>query len=89
LRRLVSLHRVPADLYQHKRKEWLEHSWYTPPQSEGGPPIETKVIAAVGRSFVSLILEGYQRTAISSSYVTDCLGVQLKYLDRIARELVT
>jgi hypothetical protein len=60
-----------------------------PLTSEGGPPIETKVIAAVGRSFASLILEGYQRNAISSSYVTDCLGVQLKSLDRIAGELVT
>ena len=89
LRRLVSLHRVPADVYERKRKAWLEHPWFPSPQSEGGPPIETKVIAAVGRSFVSLILEGYQRNAISSASVSDCLGVQLKYLDRIAGELVT
>jgi Zn-dependent peptidase ImmA (M78 family) len=89
LRRLVSLHHVSTDLYQRKRRAWLEHTWYAPSQGEGGPPIETKVIAAVGRSFASLIIEGYQRNAISSSYVTDCLGVQLKYLDRIAGELLT
>ena len=89
LRRLVSLHRVSTALYRQKRDEWQKRSWFTPLSSEGGPPIQVKVISSVGRSFVSLILEGYQRNAISSSDVSDYLGVQLKYLDRIAGELVT
>ncbi len=89
LRRLVSLHRVSTALYRQKREEWQERPWFTPLSSDGGPPIQVKVIAAVERSFVSLILEGYQRNAISSSDVSDYLGVKLKYLDRIAGELVT
>lgn len=89
LRRLVSLHRVSTALYRQKREEWQERSWFTPLSSEGGPPIQVKVIASVGRSFVSLILEGYQRNAISSSDVSDYLGVKLKYLDKIAGELAT
>jgi hypothetical protein len=43
----------------------------------------------MGRSFVALVLEGYQRNAISSGDVSDYLGVKLKYLDKVAGELLT
>jgi len=89
LRRLLSLNRISATLYSQKRRQWQEHSWYTHTQGEGGPPIQVKIVSTVGRSFVSLILEGYQRNAISSSDVSDYLGVQLKHLDKISAELVT
>lgn len=89
LRRLVSLHRVPTALYQKKRQEWREHPWFKSPQTGGGPPIQVKVISSVGRSFVSLILEGYQRNAVSSGEVSDYLGIQLKHLSKVAAELVT
>jgi len=45
-------------------------------------------VAEIGRPFVALVLEGYQRNAVSSSDVAEYLGVQLKYVDRIASELV-
>jgi len=45
------------------------------------------VVSAVGRPFVSLVLEGYQRNAISSADVSDYLGVQLKHLNKIAAEV--
>ena len=76
LRRLVTLQRVSIDLYREKRKEWQQRSWFTPPTGEGGPPIQVKVISSMGRSFVALVLEGYQRKAISSSDVSDYLGVK-------------
>ena len=87
LRRLLTLNRISATLYSKKRRLWQEHSWYTRNQSEGGPPIQVRIMSSVGRSFVSLILEGYQRNAISSSDVSDYLGIQLKHLDKIAAEL--
>jgi Zn-dependent peptidase ImmA (M78 family) len=87
LRRLVSLHRVSPSVYKTKRKSWQEHPWSAPQQGEGGPSIEVKVVSAVGRPFVSLVLEGYQRNAISSADVSDYLGVQLKHLDKIAAEV--
>jgi Zn-dependent peptidase ImmA (M78 family)/DNA-binding XRE family transcriptional regulator len=89
LRRLLSLRRISAQLYRQKRQEWQGRSWFPQPDSEGGPPIQVRVISRVGRAFVSLILEGYQRNAISSVDVSDYLGIQLKYLDRVAAELVT
>ena len=88
LRRLLSLQRVPASLYRQKRRSWQQQSWYAPPQTAGGPPIEVKVVSSVGRPFAALVLEGYQRNAVSSADVVDFLGIQLKYLDRIARQLV-
>lgn len=88
LRRLLSLQRVPASFYRQKRRAWQQRPWYAPPQTAGGPPIEVKVVSSVGRPFVALVLEGYQRNAVSSADVVDYLGIQLKYLDRIAGQLV-
>jgi hypothetical protein len=39
----------------------------------------------VGRPFASLVLEGYQRNAVSSADVVDYLGVQLKHLNKNTR----
>jgi hypothetical protein len=46
------------------------------------------VVASVGRPFASLVIEGYQRNAVSSSDVVDYLGVQLKHLNKIAEHLL-
>jgi len=88
LRRLLSLHRVSASLYRQKRRDWQQRPWYSPPSTAGGPSIEVRRVAEIGRPFVALVLEGYQRNAVSSSDVAEYLGVQLKYVDRIASELV-
>jgi Zn-dependent peptidase ImmA (M78 family) len=88
LRRLVSLQRVSTELYQQKRSDWQKHPWFSAPRGDGGPPIEVKVVSSMGRSFVALVLEGYQRNAISSGDVSDYLGVKLKYLNRVAGELL-
>jgi Zn-dependent peptidase ImmA (M78 family) len=84
LRRLVALRRVPPSIYRQKRRSWQQRPWYSPPQGGGGPPIEVRVVASMGRPFVGLVLEGYQRNAVSSADVVDYLGVQLKFLGKIA-----
>ena len=89
LRRLVSLRFVSSGLYRAKRREWQERPWFTGPRADGGPPIQVKVVSSLGRSFVSLVLEGYQRNAISSVDLSDFLGIKIKYLDRVAGELQT
>ena len=88
LRRLVALHRVSPSVYRLKRRGWQQHSWYSPPQGGGGPPIEVKIISSIGRPFTSLVLEGYQRNAVSSADVVDYLGVQLKHLQKVANYLL-
>jgi Zn-dependent peptidase ImmA (M78 family)/DNA-binding XRE family transcriptional regulator len=88
LRRLVSLNKASARLYREKRKLWQQRPWFKPPQGVGGPPIEVKIASSIGKPFLSLVLDGYQRNVVSSSDVSDFLGVQLKYLERVARQLV-
>jgi hypothetical protein len=78
---------ISPELYRAKRAAWGQQRWFEPAASEGDPPIQTRVISAVGRSFAALVLEGYHRNAISSTDVSDSLGIQLRYLDRIAAEL--
>jgi Zn-dependent peptidase ImmA (M78 family) len=85
LRRLVALQKVPASLYRQKRNAWQQRSWFAFPQGGGGPPIEVRVVSSVGRPFAALVLEGYQRNAVSSADVVDYLGVQLKHLSNNIR----
>ncbi len=87
LRRLVSLHRVSPSIYRQKRREWQKRPWFRPAQGAGGPPIEVRVVSSLGRPFASLVIEGYQRNAVSSGDVVDFLGVQLKHLGKIASQL--
>jgi Zn-dependent peptidase ImmA (M78 family)/transcriptional regulator with XRE-family HTH domain len=88
VRRLLSLHRVPASVYRQKRRAWQQRSWFVPPQTTGGPSIQVRRVAEIGRPFVALVLEGYQQNIVSSSDVADYLGVQLKFVNKIAGELV-
>jgi Zn-dependent peptidase ImmA (M78 family) len=87
LRRLVSFHKAPASLYKTMRRKWQARSWYVSPPTGRGPPIEVRVIANAGRPFISLILDGYKRRAVSSSEVSDYLGLQLKYINRLVGQL--
>jgi hypothetical protein len=87
LRRLLELRRTSAGVYRRKRQRWQERSWYSPPKGEGGPSLEVRVVASAGRPFVSLVLDGYRRNVVSSADVSDYLGMQLKYLDRVARQM--
>jgi Zn-dependent peptidase ImmA (M78 family) len=87
LRRLVELGRTRVSTYRTVRREWQQRSWYSPPQGEGGPPLEVRIIASAGRPFVSLVLDSYKRNAVSSSDVSDYLGMQLKYIGRLSKQL--
>jgi Zn-dependent peptidase ImmA (M78 family) len=87
LRRLLSLQKVTAGVYRRMRRAWRDHAWSPAPSGGGGPVIEVKIVSSIGRAFVSLVLEGYHRNAVSSSDVSDYLGVQLKYLNRVEKQL--
>lgn len=86
LRRLVTLHKVSAALYRDKRQQWAKV--VRAEKKPGMVPIEVRIVSAVGRPFASLVVEGYQRNAVSSADLVDHLGIQLKYLDKVVRQLV-
>lgn len=87
LRRLLTFRRVSVSLYRQKRRGWMERSWYQLSGAAGPIPIETRVLSSVGRGFVSLVVDGYQRNAVSSADVSDYLGIQLKFLSKITDAL--
>jgi Zn-dependent peptidase ImmA (M78 family)/transcriptional regulator with XRE-family HTH domain len=87
LRRLVSLRRIPASVYRQKRRVWQSKPWFGLRESSGGPPIEVRIVSSLGRPFTSLVIDAYHRNAVSSGDVVDFLGVQLKHLNRVARQL--
>lgn len=87
LRRLVSLHQAPVQLYRDKRRQWQKRPWFPRRKSKGGAPVEVRLVANAGKPFVSLVLEGYRRSKVSAVDVSDYLGIQLKYLDRVSRQL--
>jgi Zn-dependent peptidase ImmA (M78 family) len=87
LRRLLTFRRVPVSLYRQKRRGWMERSWYQLTGAPGPIPIETRVLSSAGRGFVSLVVDGYQRNAVSSADVSDYLGIQLRFLSKITDAL--
>jgi Zn-dependent peptidase ImmA (M78 family) len=87
LRRLVSLRKVSSKMYDEKRRKWQKRPWFPARKTKGGPPVEVRIVANAGKPFVSLVLEGYRRSKVSSTDVSDYLGVQLKYLDRVKRQV--
>jgi Zn-dependent peptidase ImmA (M78 family)/transcriptional regulator with XRE-family HTH domain len=88
LRRLVTLGRTSTTTYRSKRRQWQQTPWKGN-ESEGAPPIEARIVANFGRPFVSLVLDAYRQNAASSADVSDYLGIQLKHLDKVARQLAS
>ena len=55
---------------------------------QGGfvPPHRVSM-AALGRTFVRLVLEGFDRERISASDVADFLGMRLKHLEEVRSDM--
>lgn len=89
LRRLVTLGLASPTFYQRKREEFLEvYERLRRQKIEGFPPFHRVAIRDLGRSYIRLVLEAYQQDAINSADVSDFLGLRLKHLPNIERELI-
>lgn len=96
LRRLVTLERATWDFYLAKREEYLEAYKATRDEEKerrrsaerkGGPPPYRMAIRDRGRPFVRLVLDAYHRDAISPSSASTVLGLKLKHLPSLEREI--
>lgn len=96
LRRLVTLKRASVKFYLAKRQEYLDT--YTQrreedkarrraQESKGGPPPYRMAVRDKGRPYVRLVLDAYQRQAITPSSLSNLLGLKLKHLPELEREL--
>ncbi len=87
VRRMATLGRTSPAFYRRKRLEYEKERPASRPKSS---PIPQSVIAlaVVGPMFARLVLEGYSRESITSSDVSEYLGVKLKHIPKIELALV-
>ena len=80
LRRLLALGLTTQDFYRAERERLTR----PPNQTEGGPiPVPRRAIRSVGQRFARAVIDAYEREAITSTDVSEYLGVRLKHLDAI------
>ncbi|MGH3928439.1 MAG: ImmA/IrrE family metallo-endopeptidase, partial [Pseudonocardiaceae bacterium] len=94
LRRLVTLNRSSYEFYWIKRQEYLaayaaqrEEERDKRRQSTGGPPPYRMTVRDRGKPYVRLVLDAYQREAISASSASHLLNLKLKHFAAIEREV--
>lgn len=93
LRRLVTLGLAEPEYYEAMRAEYLaayENARETERrrrrEKAGGPPPHRMVIRDRGKPFVRLVLDAYQREAISPSTASTFLGLKVRHLPALDRE---
>lgn len=87
LRRLLIIGNIKNDFYQKKREEYKKEFGLKKRQ-EGYVPQYIKVISSSGHHFVRLVLNGYYKEKITSSDVSDFLGIRLKHMPEIESEVM-
>jgi Zn-dependent peptidase ImmA (M78 family)/DNA-binding XRE family transcriptional regulator len=93
LRRLLTLNRTSIDFYRKKRSEYIErYEQIIEKQTskpEGHPQYYRLVIRNNGLSYTKLILNAYNQSMITSSELSDYLGVNLKHLSKIEQAIMS
>jgi Zn-dependent peptidase ImmA (M78 family)/transcriptional regulator with XRE-family HTH domain len=88
LRRLVLLGRADEDFYRSMRARFLIEYRARLQDLSGGPSVPVKTLSQVGQRFARLVLDGYHQEKITSADVASYLGVRLKHMPRIEREVL-
>ncbi|HET6880208.1 MAG TPA: hypothetical protein VFI31_08640 [Pirellulales bacterium] len=86
LRRILILGGTSEAFYDQKRRQFQGE--YDRRQSEKGfPPPAIDAVSSAGKPFVSLVLDAFNDDRITTSDVSDFLGVKLRHLDKISEIL--
>lgn len=84
LRRLLLLGRTTEAFYRTKRKEFIEaYREARATRAEGFAPPDRIAVSSAGHLFVRLVLDSFYQERITSSDVSDYLGVRLKWMPKI------
>ena len=87
LRRLLTLGRTAQRFYEEKRKQFLEE--YSKPKSAGGPvPYYRIGMRNNGIAYTRLVFRAYYDEYITTADVSDYLGVKVKHLKDMEREVM-
>lgn len=94
LRRLVTLQRATWKLYMAKREEYLaayeeqrEQERVRRRQATGEPPPYRMAVRDRGKPYVRLVLDAYHRDVLTPSSLSTLLGLKLKHLPALEREV--
>lgn len=83
LRRLLLLGKTTNTFYSEKRAEYIKQYRESSLNKKGRPQYHVLVSSSLGKPYINIVLEAYQQERISSSDVSDYLGVKLKHVDKI------
>lgn len=87
LRRLLDLGLTTADFYADRRQAFLAEYERTRREGEGFAPPHLMALATGGPRFTGLVLAGYAAGHATASDVADYLGVRIKHVSAIERQL--
>jgi Zn-dependent peptidase ImmA (M78 family) len=85
LRRLLAIGRVSLEFYRTKRESLHQAYEHERKQQEGFAPPYQVVVRDLGKQYIRVILGAYRQEAITSSDVSDYLGIRLKHLPKIEK----
>ena len=88
LRRLLIADHITKEFYSQKREEYEQELRRLPKKKEGFPAPYIKAISSAGHHFVRLVLNSYYQEKITSSDISDFLGVRLKHMPKIEMEVI-
>jgi Zn-dependent peptidase ImmA (M78 family) len=88
LRRLLTLGHVSLEFYRKKREDL--HKAYSRERElqEGFAPHHQVVVRDLGKQYIRVVLGAYHQEAITSSDVSDYLGIRLKHLPKIEQAVL-
>ena len=85
VRRLLTLGLTTEDFYRQKRSQYNNEIHRT--RKKGFLPPSQNVVSASGKPFIRLVVKSFNLGRITSSDVSDYLGVQFTHLEKISREI--
>lgn len=89
LRRLLILGRTTRNFYTKKREEYIEeYRQRDLNDTTGYPPYHRLVIRSLGQSYIRLVLSAYYQEVITSSQVSDYLGIKFNHVAKIESEVL-
>lgn len=89
LRRLLDLKKTTLDFYKKKRNDYLElYEKMNLNKKTGHPEYYRLIIRNNGLSYTRRVLDAYYQSRITSSEVSDYLGMNLKHLSKIGQAVM-
>jgi Zn-dependent peptidase ImmA (M78 family) len=83
LRRLLDLGLTKEKFYESKHNQFMEE-YKNIPKKSGFVPPATDVVSARGKFYVNLVITAHNSNRITTSDVSDYLGIRLKHLNKLS-----